>query len=286
MSHHGAVADQTALVLARAQAPLQHLVNVLAEQGLAMVTVADLDPEPNLVDSIMRAVRVSDIVIVVWDTPRLPRAVMFEAGVAVGLGAPMVLLDARQASTSRDDLAVESLLTIPRLNAPLGYFHELREGMRIAIDVATNYRGQLVEPKRLPSSRKPLAPEPGSLEERILFALDRLEPTSITARRQAMEVPDWRVWIDRLGPAFNPVFVEASARRPVLKRKEEQLFSALAGANGHLALLVLAEDHPSRVLTRRDMAICQVSLETLEGAPLEVIDLLGVARNRLLHGPA
>lgn len=273
----------SSLILARSGAPLGALRSSLTELGLTPVLLDELPTEQPLGESLLRAVDDATFVIVVWDVTRVSRSTMFAAGYAVARSARIALLDARTRRSVTDDPLVDELLAFPRLNAPLSSEQLLSQELSAFLELPYS-EPALYRKSRQPSGM-PLQAEGSGLEGRVVAALRSVDLRSVSARTASLEIPDWKVWVARFTPPFNPVFVEVTGRLSHQDRKRKQLVRAMNTSGAHLGVLITADDVEPRVDIDGLTAVCTLSVTDLESAPEQFEDLLRIARNRLLHSP-
>ena len=235
----------------------------------------------------MRSVR---FVLVVVDDDPIPSSVMFEAGLARGVGAPVVVLDGRDPERRGvDNFALDILQPGPRLYARLTDPIGLREQLE-----AYTQPGQpqfpRVEGQGIPrSSRHSIEKRPvnydSEAERQTAEVLVRLGAIVSSVRAGSLSVPDLVVRFPHLDPSMNPVLVEIKERRTQLRRARDQLADALARGQTHLGLLVTldaVQPRSDRVAPGR--VVAQISLSILEETPERLIKLLSEARSLAVHG--
>jgi hypothetical protein len=273
-------------IVSRAKAPLRSLKLAIRNAGMAIIGVEESNKN-SLAGATQDAMRHASYVLLVWDTTLLPGSLLFEAGLATGIGANVVLLDARKRQDVRDDLAVEAYLSVPRLHGRLndveGLTRELNALRYVRFQSASSPDGSLTEAEwPLSASQVTGGTE---FEGRVLRVLDRLHVAvlQVSAEKQR-RIPDWEVMVPGLMTPFNPVFVELAARNANLEKKRDQIRRALLERGAHIGALITLDPLRSRVETIRDTAIVEIDLMRLEETPGEFDALLRTARNQLLHG--
>lgn len=270
-------------MLARPNAQLANLRASLSGLGLHPVVLDELPSEQPLGQTLLPAIDTAAFVIVVWDSTRVSRSIMFAAGYAVARQARIALLDARTRGPVRDDPLVDELLTFPRLNAPLSNRELLAQELGAFIELPHS-ESALYRKARRPSGG-PLQSEGSIFEQRVIDALRNVDLHSVSGRTASLEVPDWKVWVSAFTAPFNPVFVEVTGRRSQLERRRKQLVQAMSLSGAHLGVLITADEVIPRVDVDGLTAVCTLSLTDLESDPTQFEELLRIARNRLLHGP-
>ena len=119
-------------VLDRADRDRSALEQAFSAVGLQPMRVADLPAGQPLTEQLQQTLRSVRFVLVVVDDDPIPSSVMFEAGLARGVGAPVAVLDARDPDRRGvDDLALETLQPGPRLYARLTDLVGLTEQSRL-----------------------------------------------------------------------------------------------------------------------------------------------------------
>lgn len=272
-------------VSSRAGAPTRNLLKALRAEGMRPVSIDDIPSGTPIGEALRTAISRADYVLIVWDTAKLPRSVMLEAGYALGAGVPVALLDARPSRGTTDDPTVDALLDVPRLHGRLSDSPGLQRELTALRYLSRNATSPL--PAMDAPSNWYLAvqsPAGDDAESRMLRVLHQLDVRVHAERTQPLAVPDWAVWVPLFSAPFNPVLIELVGRRGSLKRKSSQLRSALTEQGAHLGVLVTLDPVASRVDVVRDSAIIEVSLLQLEESPQELLLLLRHGRNSLLHG--
>ncbi len=276
---------RSALILARSIARLDGIRSALESLEYVPRSVNDLATGELLIASLEEGIKAADLVLVVWDTPRLSRAVMFEAGFALGLKAQMAVIDGRQGSSAaKDDIALDVLLPLPRMHAPLGDPGLLRQELQAFIDVvAESGTSFLVEPQR---HRKAGAQfdDGTDYERRAVAALKRADGLVTAGRGGPRDVPDFLVSFPGLEGPFNPVLVELAGRRALLSRKIEQLNASAVRSRSRLGVLITLDEEQQETRRSGDFAVVTISLDRLENAPQSLASDLRTARNYLVHG--
>lgn len=271
------------VVLARPSARLNTLCSALLELGFQPVILEDLPADQPLGESLTSAIDAASFVVVVWDSTRVSRSIMFASGYAVARSARVALLDARRRGLVTDDPLVDELLSFPRLSAHLSNKALLVQELSAFVELPHS-ESALFRKSRKPSGG-PLQAEGSAIEQRVIEALRKLDLQSVSGRTASLDVPDWKIWVAAFTAPFNPVFVEVAGRRSRLELKRKQLSQAMSLSGAHLGVLVTADEIEPRVDIEGLMAVCTLSLNDLESRPREFEDWLRIARNRLLHGP-
>lgn len=273
-------------IISRAKAPLHLLKNAIRNAGMTTVDIEG-HSESNLAGATQDAIRDASYVLLVWDTILLPRSLLFEAGLAVGIGANLVLLDARRRQDGRDDLAVEAYLSVPRLHGRLSDVEGLTRELRALRQV--NFQSAKSNKESLPRADWPIQVSQttggSDFEDRVLRVLNRLDIQVLQlGDERKQRIPDWEVVVPGLMAPFNPVFIELAGRKANLPSKRDQIRAALLDRGAHIGALVILDPVESRVETVHDTAIVEISLGQLESSPHDLDVLLRTARNQLVHG--
>lgn len=289
--HNGIVIDAKpdgpVLVLDRADCDRQALEQAFKAVGLQAMRVADLPAGQPLAEELRQTLNHVRFVLVVVDDDPIPSSVMFEAGLAHGVGVPVAVLDGRDPDRRGvDDLALDMLQPGPRLYArltdPVGLTEQLGAYLELGQPPLPRVQGQaLPRPTQAPSHNY----YSSEAERRTAEALIRLGATVFTGRAGKLSVPDLVARFPHLDPPMNPVLVEVKGLRAQLSRARDQLADALARGNTHLGLLVTLDTLPpsyDRVAPGR--VIAQISLLLLEQTPERLIKLLSEARSLAVHG--
>jgi len=273
------------LILARPTTNTHNLATALSEIGLRPTTLGDVDASLSLASELLEAVEHAAFVVVVWDTTRLSRALVFELGFAAGAGVPIAVLDARsEKSASSSDVVLDALLGGPRLHARLNDTASLMQEFEALLPSLVSFR----DLARYRSQYKPRVTELSKVElgseasKRTRVALISLGASLVSS---AGEVPDFIARFHHLEAAFNPVLVEVAGLRARLDRKLEQLKKAMQAGSARLAILVTLDDvGPWQAPGPKGAAIIVVSLRDLEESPKTVRFELQRARNAIVHG--
>jgi hypothetical protein len=252
---------------------------------------ADLPTGQPLIEqlqNILRAVRF--VLVVVGDDP-VPSSVMFEAGLASGVGAPVVVLDGRNPDRrGTDDLALDTLQPGPRLYAKLtdsvGLTEQLEAYLEPGQPQSSRISGQTIPRPSPRPTRAPKVRYGSEAERRTAEALTRMGATVFGVRRTgSTSVPDLAVRFPHLDAVMNPVLVEVKGLRAQLRRARGQLADALTRGNVHLGLLVTLDlMEPRCDLVAPGQVVAQISLSHLEQSPDRLIKLLSQARSLAVHG--
>jgi hypothetical protein len=274
------------LVLERADSDRPALEQAFRAVGLRALRVADLPPGQPLADQLRQTLRLVRFVLVVVDDAPIPPAVMFEAGLAHGVGVPVAVLDGRDPDRRNvDDLALEILQPGPRLYARLtdsvGLTEQLGAYLELGQPQLPRVQGQAIQRPSEPSSS---SYHGSDAARRTVEALTRLGATVFTDRTGGFSVPDLVARFPHLDLPMNPVLVEVKGLRAQLPRARNQLGEALARGNTHLGLLVTLEALPPRYdRVAPGRVIAQISLSLLEQTPERLIKLLSEARSLAVH---
>jgi hypothetical protein len=275
------------LVLDRADRDRPELEQAFSAVGLQPMRVADLPAGQPLTEQLSRTMRSVRFVLVVVDDDPLPSSIMFEAGLARGVGVPVAVLDGRDPDRrGLDDLALDTLQPGPRLYARLtdlvGLTEQLEAYIEPGLPKLPRVQGQAI-PR---PSQAPLASHYRSeAERRTAQALMRLDAAVFADRPKGLSAPDLVVRFPHLDPSMNPVLVEVVGRRDQLRRARDRLAEALARGNTHLGLLITLDTAPPRYdRVAPGRVIAQLSLSLLEQTPDRLIKLLSEARSLAVHG--
>jgi hypothetical protein len=282
--------DGSVFILDRAGRDRPALEQAFAAVGLHPMRAADLTTAQPLTEQLQNILRTVRFVLVVVDDDPIPSSVMFEAGLASGVGAPVVVLDGRDPDRRGvDDLALDTLQPGPRLYArltdPVGLTEQLEAYLEPRQPQSPRVGGQAI-PR--PSSRPTQAPAASYDSEsvrRTAEALTHMGATVFGVRAGPTSVPDLAVRFPHLDPMMNPVLVEVKGRRAQLRRARSQLADALARGHVHLGLLVTLDPvEPRCDSAAPGQVIAQISLSHLEQSPDRLIKLLSQARSLAVHG--
>jgi hypothetical protein len=277
-------------VLDRADRDRPALEQAFRAVGLQPMRVADLPAGQPLPDQLWHTLRTVRFVLVVVDDDPIPSSVMFEAGLARGVGAPVAVLDGRDPDRRGvDDLALDTLQPGPRLYArltdPVGLTEQLEAYIEPGQSQLPRVGGQTIPRPPSPSTQVPPASYDSEAERRAAEALIRLGATVFPDRAGSLSVPDLVARFPHLDPSMNPVLVEVKGRRAQLGRARDQLADALARGHTHLGLLVTLDTSAPRCdRVAPGRVVAQISLALLEQTPERLIKLLSQARNLAVHG--
>ena len=278
--------DRRVFLLARAGTPLELVHSVLRDAGLNPVSVETSEATGSISEAVEDGLKNAAFVMLVVDNRALPRSVIFEAGLAKGLGKSVVVLDARTRGRSMsDELPIDVLLDAPRMFARLNDKSALSQELDAYLASREDTRPAKVRgPYRAAPSWESEA------DERTFEALQRAGARLVSVRKSPHGVPDLSIDLAQLGTGFNPVFVEVAGLRAAIDRKTAQMAEALRRSSVRLGLLITLDPEPSfeegEDLHRVDFgqAVVIRSLKQLEGDPDAVVRDLVSARNRLVHG--
>jgi hypothetical protein len=274
-------------VSSRAESSTELLIEAIRAVGMQPVSIDDVPPGKPIGETLRAAIETADYVLIVWDTAKLPRSVMLEAGYALGARVRVALLDARSHRGTTDDPTVDALLDVPRLHGRLSDLPGLQRELSALRYLSRNVPAPLPQEEAPSNWYRDLQTAAGdSAEARMLSVLQQLKVRVSAERERPLDVPDWNVWVPLFSPPFNPVLVQLAGRKASLKRKRAQLRSALATQGAHLGVLVTLDPVASHVEVVRESAIVEISLLQLEESPQDLFLLLRQARNSLLHGIA
>jgi hypothetical protein len=258
--------------------------------GLRPSHLADLmvgRPLAQLLDETLSQV---DLVLLVIDNDPIPPSIMFEAGLAHGLGIPVAVLDGRDAKRlgTTDDLALDTLLPGPRLYAHLsdevGIAEQLDAYLQMQVPGGDAASVEAVTPPGGRLFQKPISYESEG-ERRTAEALLRLGAVVLADRAGSRSVPDFVARFPQLEPSMNPVLVEVKGRKAHLSPARQQLRDALSRSHAPLGLLVTLDSLPTTSQwVGPGQVVAQISLLTLEQSPQQVLTLLSQARNLAVHG--
>ena len=161
--------------------------------GLRPSHLADLVGRPlaQLLDETLSHV---DLILLVIDNDPVPPSIMFEAGLAHGLGIPVAVLDGRGPKRlgTTDDLALDTLLPGPRLYAHLsdevGIAEQLDAYLQLQEPESRPAPAEAVKPSKGRVFQKPVSYESES-ERRTAEALVRLGAVVLADRAGSRSVP-------------------------------------------------------------------------------------------------
>lgn len=291
LGDNGTVSDvkrgNSVLVLDRADSDRPALDEAFNSVGLQPLRVADLPAGQPLTEQLRQTLRSVRFVLIVVDDDPIPSSVMFEAGLARGVGAPVAVLDGRDPDRRGvDDLALETLQPGPRLYArltdPVGLTEQLEAYIQPGPSQIPRVQGQVI-PR--PTQARKASHYSSEAERRTAEVLTRLGATVLAQRPGGSFVPDLVARFPHLDSSMNPVLVEVKGSRAQLRRARDQLASALARGNTHLGLLVILDTLPSRHdRVAPGQVVAQISLPVLEQTPESLIKLLSEARSLAVHG--
>lgn len=278
--------ERTVFMLARAGTPLDVVQHVVRHFGLEPVSVDSLEGGGPIGQTVLTGLQEAAFVMLVIDNLVLPGSVIFEAGLAKGLGKPVVVLDARTRRRSMsDELAVDIFLDAPRMFARLNDQSALTQELAAYLASESDVR-----PARDRGPAPPPPPWESEADRRTFAALEHAGARLVSVRQSPRGVPDLSVEFAELGPAFNPVFVEVAGRRADVGRRTVQLSEALQRSSARLGLLVTLDREPGTDKGEDwhraglGQAVVTWSLERLEEDPALVVQDLVALRNRLVHG--
>lgn len=277
------------LVLDRADRDRTALKDAFRAAGVRYLSADDLAPGASLVEQLSDAIRAVRLVLIVIDDDPLPPSVLFEAGYARGIGAPIAVLDGRDpARHGTDELALDTLLPAPRLYAKLDDVAGLVEQLGAYLESDQHYvsHDYLKLSRAWPIGKEPVVNVEGSeIERRTANALRNAGATFVQDRPQTSSLaPDLVVQFPYLEKSMNPVLVEVKHSGADLERVSQQLIIAMTAGNVHLGLIVTLGDLEPTQYRTRGRVITQISLTDLEERPDHLRRFLTIARNLAVHG--
>jgi hypothetical protein len=275
------------LVLDRADRDRPALEQAFSAVGLEAMRVADLPAAQPLADQLRQALSSVRFVLIVVDNDPIPSSVMFEAGMANGVGVPVAVLDGRDPDRrSLDDLALDTLQPGPRLYARLTDSVGLTEQLEAYLEVQQPRLPRVQGQATWRATAAPPIDDYGSESvRRTVEVLTRLGATVFSGRTGAPSVPDLVVRFPHLDASMNPVLVEVKGLKAQLARARNQLAKALAIGNTHLGVLVTLDIVSPRCdRVAPGQVIAQISLSLIEQTPERLIKLLSEARSLAVHG--
>lgn len=263
---------------------------MLRELGVAVDSIEDLPPAGELprFEISLRIQRASFVLGILAGEHSASSSVLFEIGVAVGLGKPVFLI------TEREDLA-SSVASLPLVVAPVNEV----SAIRFHIDA---FVASLAHPQLPPTLKKPprfygggavlVAPHHGgvSSERRVEEALRRTGASVTVSAKAAATEADMIVWLPESdlgvsGPLLVEVKEQATEAFP--QRATDQLLRLLA--DFHLRAALLVTNAKEQGITGRvtdGTHLYSVSLVELERLTRSggLFSELRRVRNRLAHG--
>jgi hypothetical protein len=244
-------------------------------------------PLAQLLDETLNQV---DLILLVIDNDPVPPSIMFEAGLAHGLGIAVAVLDGRGPKRlgAADDLALDTLLPGPRLYAHLsdevGIAEQLDAYLQMQVPAGGAASVEATQPSGGRLFQKPIS-YGSEGERRTAEALVKLGAIVLADRAGSRSVPDLVARFPQLEPSMNPVLVEVKGRKGHLSPARQQLRDALSRSHAPLGLLVTLDSLPATSQwVGPGQVVAQISLVTLEQSPQELLVLLSQARNLAVHG--
>ena len=273
-------------ILSAAGARLDVLDRVLTAQGVETRTIHDLPPGKPLRETIRVALELVDFVILVIDNRSMPMAVSFEAGLAAGLGKPLVVLDARTTNRRlKDELPVDVLIPGPRMFARLDDEEGLDQEVAALLRTESWTHDQAPVSDRIWSEPIPARATMMRSERDVWDALAGTGAEVVGARPEARSIPDLLVDFPELGHSFNPVMVEVVGQRADLRKKLASISQVLERAPSRLALVVTLDDVKRRIeVPSPGVAVLVWSYQDLLAHPDQAVLDLVRTRNQLVHG--
>jgi hypothetical protein len=271
----------------------------LADLGVRVIDATSLEPGPTpLAESIQAQISRADIMIGVLSGSNQDRAVLFELGVARGLGKPTVLFAPPRASLPSElngvpvirldwrrksglNLAVQRALDLPARRASLKDLSLPARPLGAAVD---DYLARLQLIRRTPVQESE--------------AVTKLVADALTAGGAVVEVgprngaddrPDLVIWHDELESTLgNPILVEIKYKVSDPLGVARQLASYVAAAGTTWGLLLFVDGDASRTIVRKALppgvlafAIGDLLVQLRDSSLPNVITQ---ARNRRMHG--
>jgi hypothetical protein len=246
----------------------------------------DLPPAP-LVDAISKQIANCNGVVGVVAESGVPASVVFEVGVAIGQGKPVVLLlEDRDGQASIPPVLAGLPLVVLGGNV-LATSSRLAEALaKPPIPVSAALRPELT---RLQSKVEDVAARAWTDESELRVATAfaalgaRVIPQSPGNTRARA---DLAIWLDTAALSeLNPVLVEVAGRRAQRNDKIDQLAEHLRATRCLLGLVVMQEPHEPAWHTRPGVIIATVGLEWLQAvSPEDFARELTRGRNQFAHG--
>lgn len=262
------------------------VMNAISEMGVAVRSDLDVVSGVSWAASLNEGLRQATFVCVVLGDRPVSAAVMYEAGVAVGMGRPLVVVGKLDADTS-----LAQLSDAPVIRYKSDDDTTLREGLRAYIDLlqqAVASPSATQKPVTTKSwSRLAPAQKKGSELERAVAA--SLETSgALVALDPAIGDAgvDMTASFPVLGAALNPVLIEVKTTiRGADNRALDQLRKAMRRHGARFGMLVTRDKRSLKRVVEGSTAILVVSVAELEtlSAPRIEQELIRL-RNELFHG--
>ena len=277
------------------------LEQALAERNIVSTRLDDLAPGENLVTSAQRVIRQADFVCIVMPGGYRQNNQIFEAGLALGKGRPVLILAAPEV-----DIPFElGQLTYVRtsfsnkqglgeiLDASLpGLFTRTPRRRKFPVPVLKSLSQEEAE-EALRSLRNPAAMSETRLKQIVaeLFRKVGILTSPSPARRDGRG-PDLAIWIDETHSIFgNPIFVEVQVGRLTQARIDDayhDLSQHLIRRNMHLGIIVYWDLEGRRfkvAATGLPLVVCFSIEELVDSLRLGTFprDLIAM-RNRAVRG--
>lgn len=268
---------------------LEVLPALLAERGIFWEWAKDSPPQGRDTGSGMEN---SDFVIVVLNGTRADYRAAFEAGIAVGLRKPVLLIQTNARALPLDFRRFTTVKTSLSNRDALGFHLDLF----LAAPVVSPDSDDVDQPKGRPTDRPSRSRDlpryfSTELERRAYDAVLQAGGTAVSEPRPYPETrfrPDLLAWLGNLdSELLDPVVIEVRTRveRHIARRLEEQLLRFMQMARIRTALVLTASPPPDRE-QQLSPNVFWLTIDKFE--ELAITGRLGAyvkdTRNRSLHG--
>ncbi len=290
---------RTCYISAPARVDTSVIRRVLRRHGLAARDAMDIRPGDSLAERLEDEITRADLVVAVFSGDYSP-GVAYEAGLAQGLGKPVVVVTSEPMESPLSPLSRAPIVLADSTNEDALSF-ALDQILPRLDQIPSERRSVTRRGKRRPDVLAALASRINRLRhsgtgrqlERLLAEALRSDPAvSVAAERKARDAGiDMALWLDGYGAVLgNPLLVEVkigSLSDGRLLQAESQLAGHLFRTNARFGLLVYLDRQDRRFLRRGGLPII-VRMDAvdlvrgLEKSPLGKV--LRAERNRIAHG--
>ncbi|MFI8186488.1 hypothetical protein ACIF70_39270 [Actinacidiphila glaucinigra] len=283
-------------VSAPAYTDLRPLLTELRQRGVRPYVLSDVAPlGASIGQSLRQAIEQAEVVLVVLGSPAKSQGVLFEAGVAVGMGKRVIVVADVDEETPADLAGLLTIRARPDNLEAITFALDQAEGRPAAGSAAPAKAGHALGNVRVDELLALLGKASPRLERTMVDVLrTALEASgAVTVEypdRDTAPLLDLGVWSDDLDAiALNPLLIEV--KRTLSPGAGSQTLHLLQSSTMRAALLVYLDLPPSQTATRKALKevtfpVLAISLETLleRMRTSSFAEVVRDLRNRAVHG--
>lgn len=263
------------------------VVRALSEMGVAVTSDLEVTAAGSWASSLTENLRRATFVCVIVADRVVGAAIMYEAGVAVGMGRPLVVVEKTGADSS-----LAQLSDAPVIRYKSDDDTTLLEGLQAYVGLISQ-SGTVPTAAPKPVSAKSWSRKGGQVEA-VGDSLERFVASALEASGALVAIDpalgdahvDMTASFPVLGVALNPVLIEvkATSRGPD-SRALRNLREAMERHGARLGILVTKYERPLRRIVEASTAILAISASELEGLSVKALEQeLVRMRNEIFHG--